>query len=216
MIAAVTTGGFFIFGTYHWWKLAIGSLVVAVSVICYWLWTGTAHLPEKNEKHAGLGLVLPLDRSGPSSIGYWAVFITMLADLTAFISIVFGYFYFWTIHEDFPPPGATGPGVFWPALAGVLSLGAWALTLLARREMSRVVAKAMALLPEEQRTAIILKEYHGLTFQEIADLLDCPLSTVKTRLYQGLTVLRRQLQRADVESTRARAAALDTVIGSTH
>ena len=55
----------------------------------------------------------------------------------------------------------------------------------------------MALLPEEQRTAIILKEYHGLTFQEIADLLDCPLSTVKTRLYQGLTVLRRQLQQAD-------------------
>ena len=58
----------------------------------------------------------------------------------------------------------------------------------------------MALLPEEQRTAIILKEYHGLTFQEIADLLDCPLSTVKTRLYQGLTVLRKQLEVAGVES----------------
>ena len=52
-----------------------------------------------------------------------------------------------------------------------------------------------------QRTAIILKEYHGLTFQEIADLLDCPLSTVKTRLYQGLTVLRKQLREAGVEST---------------
>jgi len=52
----------------------------------------------------------------------------------------------------------------------------------------------MALLPEEQRTAIIMKEYHGLTFQEIADLLDCPLSTVKTRLYQGLSVLRKQLR----------------------
>ncbi len=47
--------------------------------------------------------------------------------------------------------------------------------------------------PEEQRTAIVLKEYHGLTFQEIADLVGCPLSTVKTRLYQGLTVLRREL-----------------------
>ena len=62
----------------------------------------------------------------------------------------------------------------------------------------------MAALPEEQRTAIILKEYHGLTFQEIAELLDCPLSTVKTRLYQGLTVLRKQLQEAGVESTFGR------------
>jgi RNA polymerase sigma-70 factor (ECF subfamily) len=53
----------------------------------------------------------------------------------------------------------------------------------------------MALLPDEQRTAIILKEYHGMTFQEIADLQRCPLSTVKTRLYQGLTVLRRHLER---------------------
>jgi RNA polymerase sigma-70 factor (ECF subfamily) len=72
--------------------------------------------------------------------------------------------------------------------------------LVARKELGRAVAKAMSTLPEEQRTAIILKEYHGLTFQEIADLLDCPLSTVKTRLYQGLSVVRKQLQQAGVES----------------
>jgi RNA polymerase sigma-70 factor, ECF subfamily len=72
--------------------------------------------------------------------------------------------------------------------------------LVARREMSQAVAEAMQYLPEEQRTAIILKEYHGLTFQEIADLQGCPLSTVKTRLYQGLSVLRRQL---DDSATRA-------------
>jgi RNA polymerase sigma-70 factor (ECF subfamily) len=70
--------------------------------------------------------------------------------------------------------------------------------LVARQEISQAVARAMALLPEEQRTAIVLKEYHGLTFQEIADMLDCPLSTVKTRLYQGLSVLRRQLDRSHV------------------
>ncbi len=70
--------------------------------------------------------------------------------------------------------------------------------LVARHELGRAVEAAMATLPEEQRTAIILKEYHGLTFQEIADLLGCPLSTVKTRLYQGLTVLRRKLQRDGV------------------
>jgi len=67
--------------------------------------------------------------------------------------------------------------------------------LVSRRELSAAVAEAMALLPEEQRTAIILKEYHGMTFQEIAELQGCPLSTVKTRLYQGLTVLRRHLER---------------------
>src|SRR3954470_19882573 len=67
--------------------------------------------------------------------------------------------------------------------------------LVARRELSAVVEEAMALLPEEQRTAIVLKEYHGMTFQEIADLQGCPLSTVKTRLYQGLSVLRRHLAR---------------------
>jgi RNA polymerase sigma-70 factor (ECF subfamily) len=65
--------------------------------------------------------------------------------------------------------------------------------LVARKDLARRVERAMATLPEEQRTAIVLKEYHGLTFQEIADLIGCPLSTVKTRLYQGLTVLRREL-----------------------
>ncbi|HQX80556.1 MAG TPA: sigma-70 family RNA polymerase sigma factor [Vicinamibacterales bacterium] len=78
--------------------------------------------------------------------------------------------------------------------------------LVARREMSAAVQLAMADLPEEQRTAIMLKEYHGLTFQEIAEMLDCPLSTVKTRLYQGLSVLRRRLERQQAEATRVRRA----------
>jgi RNA polymerase sigma-70 factor (ECF subfamily) len=69
--------------------------------------------------------------------------------------------------------------------------------LVARRQLTGVVEAAMETLPEEQRTAIILKEYHGLTFQEIADLQGCPLSTVKTRLYQGLTVLRKRLEEGD-------------------
>jgi RNA polymerase sigma-70 factor (ECF subfamily) len=65
--------------------------------------------------------------------------------------------------------------------------------LVARKDQMRLVERAMAVLPEDQRTAIVLKEYHGMTFQEIADLLGCPLSTVKTRLYQGLSVLRKEL-----------------------
>ena len=65
--------------------------------------------------------------------------------------------------------------------------------LVARRNLTQMVERVMAGLPDEQRTVIVLKEYHELTFQEIADLIGCPLSTVKTRLYQGLAVLRREV-----------------------
>jgi cytochrome c oxidase subunit I+III len=132
LIAALTTGGFFIFSTYHMWWLALVSLILALGVICVWLWTGTALIPEKEEKDVGLGLRLPLYVSGPTSVGWWAVFITMLADLTAFVSLVFGYFFFWTVRSDFPPDPTPGPGVFWPVVAAGLLLGAWGLTLLAR------------------------------------------------------------------------------------
>ena len=52
---------------------------------------------------------------------------------------------------------------------------------------------ALAKLPETQRTVIILKEYHGLKFREIADVLGTPESTVKSRLYHGLEALGRSL-----------------------
>ena len=71
--------------------------------------------------------------------------------------------------------------------------------LVVRRDLGRVITRAMTALSEKQRTTIVLKEYHGLTFQEIAELQGCPLSTVKTRLYQGFGVLRRQLQRSGVQ-----------------
>ena len=54
-------------------------------------------------------------------------------------------------------------------------------------------------IPDEQRTAIALKEYQGLTFQEIADFQGCPVSTVKTRVYQGLTRLRQELESRGID-----------------
>jgi cytochrome c oxidase subunit I+III len=131
--SAMTLGGFFVLGTFHLWAAALASLVVATGFILRWLWTGTAHRPEKEEKDVGLGLRLPLYVSGSGSIGWWAMFITMLADLTAFVCLVFGYFFFWTVREDFPPEPSPGPGVGWPLLAAALLAGAWGLTLLARR-----------------------------------------------------------------------------------
>jgi cytochrome c oxidase subunit I+III len=109
------------------------SGVLALITILTWLWTGTSQIPEKPQKNVGLGLTLPLYTSGPSSVGWWGMTITMLADLTAFISLVFGYFFYWTARPNFVPDPVTGPGVFWPAVALTLLLASWLGTLLARR-----------------------------------------------------------------------------------
>ncbi|QDV75304.1 cytochrome c oxidase subunit I [Botrimarina mediterranea] len=133
MISAAFTGGVFIFGTYHWWTPSLLSGAGAVATILIWLWTGTARAPEKETKNVGLGLELPIYISGPSSVGWWAMFITMLGDATAFISLVFGYFFYWTIHDDFPPETSAGPGVMWPVAGGLLMLLAYGMTIAAWR-----------------------------------------------------------------------------------
>jgi RNA polymerase sigma-70 factor (ECF subfamily) len=66
--------------------------------------------------------------------------------------------------------------------------------LVQQLDLRRAVRRAIAALPEEQREVVILKEYQGLTFLEIAQALDLPLSTVKTRLYRGLGQLRLRLE----------------------
>lgn len=65
--------------------------------------------------------------------------------------------------------------------------------LLARDQAERV-RRAIDALPEEQREVLILKEYQELTFLEIAQALELPVSTVKTRLYRGLVQLRLRLE----------------------
>ncbi|HWX25685.1 MAG TPA: sigma-70 family RNA polymerase sigma factor, partial [Vicinamibacteria bacterium] len=84
--------------------------------------------------------------------------------------------------------------------------GPSALEQVAALDLSRVMAAAVWALPEEQREVIVLKEYEGLTFLEIAEALDLPMSTVKTRLYRGLGELREKLERQGITSTAALAA----------
>jgi RNA polymerase sigma-70 factor (ECF subfamily) len=50
-------------------------------------------------------------------------------------------------------------------------------------------------LSEEHRMAIVLKEYMGLSLEELAAVMDCPLSTAKSRLYHGLRGVQRNLKR---------------------
>jgi len=78
-----------------------------------------------------------------------------------------------------------------PAIA---EAGPGALERLQQLDLARAVQRAIEALPDEQREVVVLKEYQGLTFLEIAQALEVPVSTVKTRLYRGLGQLRLRLE----------------------
>ena len=63
------------------------------------------------------------------------------------------------------------------------------------RERTAAVRRAVTSLPLELRQVIVMKEFEELTFREIADALDLPLSTVKSRLYTAMRQLQMRLQK---------------------
>ncbi|MBN2030352.1 sigma-70 family RNA polymerase sigma factor [bacterium] len=67
-----------------------------------------------------------------------------------------------------------------------------------QQSVSELLKEALMKLPEEQRTVIIMKQYQGLKFIEIADILKQPVNTVKSRLYNGLQSLRIFLEKSKV------------------
>ncbi len=68
------------------------------------------------------------------------------------------------------------------------------------RERTAAVRRAVGALPPELREVLVLKEFEELTFQQIADTLDVPLSTVKSRLYTALKQLRLRLEKFSPEA----------------
>ena len=63
------------------------------------------------------------------------------------------------------------------------------------RQETLAVRRAINSLPVELRQVVVMKEFEELTFREIADALDLPLSTVKSRLYTALKQLQMRLQK---------------------
>ncbi|MGA2623103.1 MAG: sigma-70 family RNA polymerase sigma factor [Bacteroidota bacterium] len=55
------------------------------------------------------------------------------------------------------------------------------------------VARALETLPEDFRTVVILCDIEGLTYEEIAEFIDCPIGTVRSRLHRGRKMLRTTL-----------------------
>lgn len=57
--------------------------------------------------------------------------------------------------------------------------------ILARDELNTVVFAAMEKLPEELRTAIRLRELEGLSYEDIGEVMQCPIGTVRSRIFRA-------------------------------
>lgn len=66
-------------------------------------------------------------------------------------------------------------------------------------ERLRIVRQAVSSLPVELREVVVMKEFEEMTFQQISETLELPLSTVKSRLYTALKQLRMKIDRLPVE-----------------
>lgn len=66
-----------------------------------------------------------------------------------------------------------------------ISMGASTDDEASQHEMQAILEKALSKIPEEYRVAFVLREMDGLTYEEIADVLDCSVGTVKSRLFRA-------------------------------
>ena len=68
-----------------------------------------------------------------------------------------------------------------------------------QNDLAQLLNRALQTIPEEQRLVIIMKEYQGLKFTEIADVLKTPVNTVKSRMYYGLRALRKIFKKWNIQ-----------------
>jgi RNA polymerase sigma-70 factor (ECF subfamily) len=66
--------------------------------------------------------------------------------------------------------------------------------VLLTEEIREVVEKAMEQLPEDLRTAIVLRELEGLSYEEIAEAMDCPVGTVRSRIFRAREAIDKKLK----------------------
>ena len=62
-----------------------------------------------------------------------------------------------------------------------------------RSELHRALDAALRLLPEDQRTAVVLCDVYGMDYQEVALTIQSPVGTVKSRIHRGRLRLRELL-----------------------
>ena len=67
-----------------------------------------------------------------------------------------------------------------------------------QQQLQQLIKQALQIIPEEQRVVIIMKEYQGLKFIEIAEALGESINTVKSRMYYGLNALKTVFEKRNI------------------
>jgi len=65
--------------------------------------------------------------------------------------------------------------------------------LLLNEEIIKAIKLAIDNLPEEMRTAIMLREFEGMSYEEIAEAMDCPVGTVRSRIFRAREAIDNKL-----------------------
>jgi RNA polymerase sigma-70 factor (ECF subfamily) len=66
--------------------------------------------------------------------------------------------------------------------------------LIQRKEIEQAINEALAQLPEDLRTAVTLREYEGMSYEEIAAVMDCPVGTVRSRIFRARDAIDQKLK----------------------
>ena len=67
--------------------------------------------------------------------------------------------------------------------------------LLEQKENQKIIRRAIDSLPANQKTAVILKRFHDLSYEEIAQVMECSVSAVESRLHRAKLTLKKELRR---------------------
>jgi len=62
------------------------------------------------------------------------------------------------------------------------------------RQIAATVNQTMAELPEELRTAITLREIEGMSYEDIANVMNCPIGTVRSRIFRARETIADRLR----------------------
>jgi cytochrome c oxidase subunit I+III len=156
LVAAFFTLLFFSGILFQLYSVATAGALLAVASFFYWGWQ-TGDLSDPARVDAGHGLSLPLHHQDPYGPGWWGTLLGLTANAALYASLLFGYYFLWTVRPDWPPAGVALEGLIAPALG----LGLLLASSVAVHAGVRALAQAR---PAGLQTALVLAVLLALGF----------------------------------------------------